>query len=303
MASLAYFNGRFMPESELRLSFADAGFVFGATVTDFCRTYNHALFRWPDHLARLRRDAAACHIPLLQSDSEITTAAEQLIAARSMDIESSDDLALITFATPGPLGYMTGETKNGPPTLGMHCFPIPVERYRRFFTEGVELEFAGILGSHSGIVPLNVKHRSRMAWWLAGKKVAAGRVALLEDFDGIGADTAIGAVVAVVGETVYASPESSVLDSVSLKVLEELCDQLGLGFQRHPSPFSRLQGLKRDGELGAFRKSIGEAALVGSAFGIAGIRRVFWPGNEWQFEWPGPITQKLQAAWSRLAGE
>ncbi|MCU0703541.1 MAG: hypothetical protein MUF18_06135 [Fimbriiglobus sp.] len=62
--SLAFHNGRIVPYSELAIPPHDAGFVFGATVTDFCRTYAHQLFRWPDHLARLRRDAEVCFVPL-----------------------------------------------------------------------------------------------------------------------------------------------------------------------------------------------------------------------------------------------
>ena len=77
---LAFHNGRFVPYSELRIAPHDAGFVFGATVTDFCRTYAHKLFRWPDHLARLRRDCEACFIPLPYSDAELTAAAETLVA-------------------------------------------------------------------------------------------------------------------------------------------------------------------------------------------------------------------------------
>ncbi|MEO2090601.1 MAG: aminotransferase class IV, partial [Gemmataceae bacterium] len=76
--------------------------MFGATVTDFCRTYRHRLFRWPDHLARLRRDAAACFIPLPYSDEELTAAAEHLVSENAKGLPPDDDLALTTFATPGP---------------------------------------------------------------------------------------------------------------------------------------------------------------------------------------------------------
>ena len=34
-----FLNGQFLPLSEARLSWHDAGFVFGATVTDLCRTF------------------------------------------------------------------------------------------------------------------------------------------------------------------------------------------------------------------------------------------------------------------------
>src|ERR1043165_5412005 len=101
-APLAFLNGRFVPTAELVLSPADAGFVFAATATDFCRTYGGRLFRWPDHVARLRRDCAPLGIPLPYPDAELTAAAERLVAHNY----AGDELALVTFATPGPLGYL-----------------------------------------------------------------------------------------------------------------------------------------------------------------------------------------------------
>lgn len=283
MATLAYLNGRFVLDGELRLSYADAGFVYGATVTDFCRTYQHKLFRWADHLARLRRDAATCHIPLLQTDTELTAAAEQLIAAHSKGLKETDDLAVITFATPGPLGYLFGCNVDGPPTLGMHCFPLPRARYRRFFTEGVELQSAGTIGA--GIVPLSVKHRSRLAWWLAGRAVETGRVPVLYDECSSTPDTAIGSVLAVMGHTVYRGEIDCELESISLKVVEELCGVTGFKLTWARKPFQQEMGM-------------GELMLAGSAFGLAGIRRF----DNREYDWPGPVTLKLQAAWSQLVG-
>src|SRR4051794_41025890 len=94
---LAYLNGRFVPQSDAALPLHDAGFVMGATVTDFCRTFRHNLFRWPDHLARLRRDCATCFIPLLPSDAELTASAEELVRHNAGLIGAEQELALITF--------------------------------------------------------------------------------------------------------------------------------------------------------------------------------------------------------------
>jgi branched-subunit amino acid aminotransferase/4-amino-4-deoxychorismate lyase len=51
---LAYLNGDFRPQNEAQLPLHDAGFVWGATVTDLCRTFRHRLFRLADHLDRFR---------------------------------------------------------------------------------------------------------------------------------------------------------------------------------------------------------------------------------------------------------
>lgn len=281
--SLAYLNGRFVPAAELTLSFADAGFVSAATVTDFCRTYRGQLFRWPDHLARFRHDCHALRIPVTLSDAELTVAAERLVRENA----TGEELAVVMFATPGPLGYLLGESANGPPTLGMHTFPIPRERYRRFFADGVTLAIAG---SHvSGIVPAAVKHRSRLHWWLADHAVREahpGAVAVLVDDAGV-PDTAIGTVLAVVSGAVVAPPTGRVLAGVSVQVVRELCKSVGIGFVEEAIDFRALPG------------DVSEVMLAGSGFGIAGVRSL---ASVRDFAWPGPVFVRLLAAWSETVG-
>lgn len=277
---IAYSNGRFVPPGELALSFADAGFVSGVTVTDFCRTYRRRLFRWPDHLARLRRDCAACHVPLPVPDAELTAAAERVVAHNAPLLAESDDLALVTFATPGPLGYLTGRSENGPPTVGMHTFPLPVARYRRFFTDGVTLEVAGALPTG---LPADAKHRSRLHWWLADRaRSEPGVVPVLLAPDG-SPDTAVGGVLAVRDGAVVRPPAGSVLESVSAGVVRELCGRLGLPFAEGVADFADAT----------------EVLLAGSGFGLAGVRRVV---GVREYAWPGPVLGRLQAAWSDLVG-
>src|SRR3954467_10316675 len=120
MTTLAYLNGRFLPAAEASLSITDAGVVSGATVTDFRRTFARRLYRWPDHLARFRRDCATCFVPLPSSDEEITAAAERLVTHNGASLPDGGELALVTFATPGPLGVYAGVAEDGPPTLVLH---------------------------------------------------------------------------------------------------------------------------------------------------------------------------------------
>src|SRR5262249_31320564 len=76
---LVYLGARLLPATEPPLPIHDAGLVSGVTVTDFCRTFRRRLFRWDDHLARFRRDCAACFIDLAVSDAELTAVAAQLV--------------------------------------------------------------------------------------------------------------------------------------------------------------------------------------------------------------------------------
>jgi branched-chain amino acid aminotransferase len=292
---LAYLNGRLLPFRDATLSPLDAGFVFGATVTDFCRTFQQRLYLWPEHLGRLRHDADTCDIPLTATDAELTAAAAELVAHNAALLPAGVELALITFATPGPLGHMAwppAAPSSG--TVGMHTFPLPRERYRRFFAEGVALALTGPLPPD---VAPTVKHRSRLRWWLADHAVRregwpVGTLALPLDPDGQPTETAVGSLLAVGADGVVRSPRRDrVLDGISLRTVERLCRQEGIP-------------IADDGLSLAQLLAASEAMLAGTAFCLAGVRRV----GDTELPWPGPVFRHLLAAWgvevrADIAGE
>jgi branched-chain amino acid aminotransferase len=308
-APLAYLNGRLMPFTEARLPLHDAGFVSGATVVDNARTFRHELFRWPDHLARFRRDCATCHVPLDATDAQLTGVAEELVAHNAALLPHGGELQLVTFATPGPLGFYLGED-DGPPTLGMATYPLPFARYRRFFTEGVTLAFAG---RHScapdDALPPTVKHRSRLHWHVAERTVrdprhrlyTPGAVAVLHDGSGA-LDTAVGGVLTVTETGVFRAPVDAVQESISVKVVGELCADLGLAFGAAPFPTHRLGGLSEG--AGPAPAGVSEMMLAGTGFCLAGVRAfaLDGPAEVQTFRWPGPVFRRLLAAWSDRVG-
>jgi branched-subunit amino acid aminotransferase/4-amino-4-deoxychorismate lyase len=280
---IAFRNGGLIPQGELALSFADAGFVAGTAITDYCRTLGQKLFRWPDHLARFRGDCAVCGIEIPYSDAELANAAEAILAAQLPLHPAGTEFALITFATPGPFGYMTGEAADGPPTVGMHAFPVPVERYRRFFDGGAVLEIVGVLPqADEGIVPPSIKHRSRIHWSLAAQRRSSpGHVPVLLDQFGGAPDTAIASVLAVVDGAVIRPKRGTVLESIGLKIAEEKCRELGFAFGEFAGDWR-----------GHFARA-SEALICGSAFGIAGVRQV----GVSEYRWPGAALEKLEKVW------
>ena len=303
---LGWQNGEFHPATELTLSFTDAGFVTGATVTDFCRSYRHRLFRWPEHLRRFRHDCELCRIPLLLSDAELTAVAEELAADCAGKLAESEEFALITVATPGPLAYLSGKATDGPPTLALQPIRLNPDRYRRFFTEGVTLAGAGLWPRHPDeIVPRAVKHRSRLHWWLAEQSLrnrehpqyGTGAVAMLLDQEHSCPDTAIGSVLAVANRQVILPVPGTVLDSVSIGMVIDLCAKLGVPAMQ--------RSLELEALLSAAIPGIGEITellLTGSGFGIAGVRQLVNGNRVRSFTWPGPVYQELLDAWSTAVG-
>jgi branched-chain amino acid aminotransferase len=287
---LAYLNGQFLPQSQARLALNDAGFVFGATVTDLCRTFRHRLYRWDDHLARFRRSCQAAYSNVSLSDHQLTQVAEELIARNAKLIGANDDLALVLFATPGPVGFYLGETTKAgeQPTFGMHTFPLPFARYRTWIEHGVALRTPSVRAVPAACVDPGIKQRSRMHWWLAEqevRRVEAGALALLLDEDDCVTETSAANFVLVKDGALIASPIERVLDGVSLGVVAELAASLGVPMVHRSIPLQECY-------------EADEAILTCTSYCLAGVRAL----NGQAYVWPGPMMLSLTEAWSAAVG-
>ena len=313
-APLAYVNGRFVPFDKLTISVADAGFVFGATVTDLVRTFRGRSFRVADHIDRFRESCRLCHVPLTASDDDLRGAAEHLIWYNlrrppetgipvqdehgrvlgrflPQPVQDAGELALVMFATPGPIGYYAGlpvGPGDGPPTVGMHTFPLPLTRYRKLFTEGATLVVPPTQHVAAASVDPRAKMRSRLFWWIAEqetKEIDPGASALLLNAAGHVTETATANFLIVRDGTVLSPPRGTILGGISLRVVEELCGELGIPFAEAPMTLAECM-------------TADEALLTGTAFCVAGVGRL----NGTALPWPGPVWRRLLAAWSDRVG-
>src|SRR5262249_46869898 len=126
---------------------------------------------------------------------------------------------------------------DGPPTLGMHTFPLPFARYVRLIEHGAHLIVPSTRHVPAVCVDPRLKQRSRLHWWLAEQEAHLAdpaASALLLDADGPVTETAAANFLAVRGGTVLSPPRQSVLGGISLRVVEELCRELGIPFAERP---------------------------------------------------------------------
>jgi branched-chain amino acid aminotransferase len=192
----------------------------------------------------------------------------------------------------------------------MATYPLPFARYRRFFTEGVTLAVAGMQHSDPvDLLPPLVKHRSRMFWHIAERTVndpasrfhAPGAVPVVLNQMGT-ADTATGCILAVAEGRVIRPVPGMVLDSISAKVIGELCTALALPCADEPLDFRYFCRPVGPEDARGIADRTTELLLAGTGFSVAGVR-CFAVGTEsCNYTWPGPVFGKLLAAWSDLVG-
>ncbi len=288
---LAYLNDRFLPQEEAHLPLYDAGFVFGATVSDLCRTFRHRLFRLHDHVARFRQSCRLARVLQFIPDEQVSQLAEELTAKNTASLRTQDDLVLVIFATPGPsvhhAGTQISEAQNAP-TFGMHTFPLPCKRYASLFQHGAHLLVPSARLPTNSFVDTRIKHRSRLHWWIASQEaqqIEKGAWALLLDSNGCVSETAAANFLIVRGGTVISPPRTSILEGISLLTTEEICQELGIPFQEQPLTLKDC--LEAD-----------EALLTGTSFCIVGVSQL----NGSPIPWPGKVFEKLLELWNQRVG-
>jgi branched-chain amino acid aminotransferase len=117
------------------------------------------------------------------------------------------------------------------------------------------------------------------------RETERGAVALLLDQEDRVTETAGANVLIVKGGTVVSPPRATILNGISLQVVEELCGENGI-------PFAETM-LRVDDCLAA-----DEAMLASTPYCIAGVSRI----NGESMAWPGPVFKKLLSAWGNRVG-
>jgi branched-chain amino acid aminotransferase len=275
---LAYINGRFVPIETVSLPLDDAGFVWGATVSDRLRTFDGHLFALDAHLRRFRQSCELARVPQPISNAQLGRISERLVRENRQDGE----LTAVWLATPGPV---SGPGVQPSPTLIAYTTPLDPHAFARQCRDGVHLfPTTATLGADP-----RIKHRSRLPWWIARQHVLArdpmaeplfverGSQAVLE--------TPTANVLAVFDGTVVSPPRARILGGVSLGVVEDLCRQLGVPFAERPMT---LPDLSRAAEV----------LVANTSYCLAGVSRI----ADWPIPFPGPTLNRLLEAWSQCVG-
>ncbi|MCS6977191.1 MAG: aminotransferase class IV [Gemmatales bacterium] len=285
---VAYSNGRLLPLNEVRLALHDAGFVFGATVTDLCRTFHQRLYRLGDHLARFRNSARLAHIPLLMSDADLEAVANEVIRHNSRLVPAKQEFILVFVATPGPLGQVFGEaepTLGQEPTLIVYAYPLPYHRYAPLLRNGAMLEVSTVQQMSASSIPSRIKHRSRLHWWTADRTASQGKMALLLDENGFVTETSTASFVIVRHGCIMTPRQDKVLPGISLAVLKELSSQLGIRYLE--------ADLRPEDCYGAQ-----EAWLCSTPYCLAPVADL----DGHPFPCPGPIYDRIMDRWNQEVG-
>lgn len=286
----AYLNGGWVPAHAASVPVWDAGFVLGTTVSEQLRTFGGRLFRWEAHWSRFERSLATVGIEPSEAADDVSTAAARLVAHNLRLLPEGAELGLGLFATPGSFAAMAPEAASAP-TLGLHTWRLPVERWSEKYHAGEHLVVTPVRQVPADCWPRHIKCRSRMHYYLADRAAhqqQAGARALLLDQAGQVCETASANVVAYrASEGLVSPPRGQILPGITLEVLFELAAALGMACVERPLMLDDL--LTAD-----------EVMLTSTPSGLLPVTRI--DERAIGSGVPGSVYQALLAAFSRLVG-
>ncbi len=285
---VAWLNGHVLPAADARLPVQDLGIVGGISVADMARTYGHRPFRMEQHVERLLASCRELGFPPVRPKQDLLDAAETIAEHNARNLPEGDDLGIVWFVTAGLNPTYTGDAGLSESTVCVHTFRLPLARWKPAVDSGVVLTIPEQKHLPEESFPVRHKTRSRIHWWLADRQAAAGRPgsrALLLDEQGRMTETATACFYAVRDGTVH-TRLSGVLNSITRRIVRELCADLDIPFQ-----FS-------DPDV-AFLRQCEEAFLSSTPCGLLPVASI----DEQHLAGPdGPVLKRLQAAWTQLTG-
>ena len=88
---IAYYNGEYLPEGEIRIPFRDRGFLYGDGVFDMTRTFNGEIFKIREHIERLYRSLKALRIDAGLMPEQMIEISEEVLKRNSHFLDESSD--------------------------------------------------------------------------------------------------------------------------------------------------------------------------------------------------------------------
>ena len=273
--SVVYLNGDYLPADEAKISVNDRGFLFGDGVYEVTPAYHGRLFRWAQHLARMRKGLAALGIDY---DAAALEAVKQGLLARN----NLEDV---------PVAYIYVQVTRGiaPRT---HAFPDPpvppsvygfANRYIRPAREVWERGYRAITVPDQRWALAEIKAIALLPNCLAQQAaVEAGASDAIFVRDGMALEGSHNNLFAVFDGVLATAPRTNyILHGVTRDLMIELAGEMGLPVEERAIPLAELYRADEvffTGTTTEVRPSVEVDGKVIGDGGVGGVARGLYEG-------------------------
>lgn len=235
MERVVFFNGKFVPESEAKISIYDSALMFGDMIFEMTRSFNKRQFKLREHLERLYSSAKFIELEIPMSIDEMERAVYDTIDANENLFGKDDEHRIMIDITRGILGIYQGVVGVKPQVnVIIADFPLKwtVSSMGHLFDKGINAVITSQRAIPSRYLDPKIKNRSRIHYLMANieasKFKGKDNWALLLDDDGfISEGTGDNFFIVKNGEII--TPEGrNILRGISRDYIFEICNELNI---------------------------------------------------------------------------
>ena len=286
---VAWFNGKFVPESEVKVPFRDMSWLYGDGAFDMTRSFNGKAFRLKEHIDRFYRSLRYIGIdPGLKPDEMIRISEEVLDRNRHL-LAKGDDYWIGQRVSRGVKKVEGDNWDHYGPNVVIECIPLPFKERAKQFRDGIEVIVPSIRRTPPDSLSPRAKMHNYLNVIMADREVKARNPeawAVLLDVHGNLAE-GMGSNIFVVRDGVILTPqERFVLPGVSRQTAIELAQAEGIKVEQ--TDIDLFDAYVAD-----------EIFLTSTSLAICGVTTLNGQkiGNGTV---PGPITKRITEAYKRL---
>jgi branched-chain amino acid aminotransferase len=291
MERLVYFNGKMVPEKEVKISVFDIGFMYGATFMEAVRTFNHEYFKLYEHLERLDKTFRYVGLGSLVSKKKMEDIFNMVLEKNIHLTDKDDDCWVCANVTPGVgFPHPLMKQKDLTPTIVVYSVRLPHNEYVKYYTEGRPAVIPIIRNIPPQCMDPRCKTRSRLHYFIA-KREALERdpesFALLLDINGNLTESSGSNFFIASNGILYTSTPHNILNGISRQIVIELASELNIPV--HERDLSLYDAYNAD-----------EAFFTTTSYCILPISKI----NNIKVgkQIPGDLTKKLLDLWSKKVG-
>jgi branched-chain amino acid aminotransferase len=288
---IAYFNGRFLPETQVLIPYRDRSFNRGDGCFDMTRTFDGRIFRLEEHVERLYRSLAYLRIDVGIEPKQMIAISEEVVERNEPLRAAAGDWWVAQRVSRGVDAIGDEGWGHTGPQLVVDCTPLPLRARARVFRDGIDVLVPSIRRTPPAMLSPRAKTHNYLNLILADKEVKARHPeawsVLLDErgnlCEGIGSN-----IFVVRAGRVYTPREQYVLPGVSRRTVMELAAAAGLSCEERD--LDVYDAVTAD-----------EVFLTSTSLCICPVRsvngQVIGDGTV-----PGPITRRLTRAYVEHVG-
>jgi branched-chain amino acid aminotransferase len=167
---LVFFNEKFIPESEAKISIYDSALMFGDMIFEMTRSFKGEQFLLEKHVDRLLLGIKILRVPFKYSKKQIINFCYKTIEKNKYAFEKDDEHRLMIDVSRGLLGIYNGiEGLGSGPNLIIADFPLKwtVRNMGKLFNDGINAVITSQRAIPSMLMDPKIKNRSRLFYLMA----------------------------------------------------------------------------------------------------------------------------------------